>query len=170
MSKKDLHKELNDAPILSALLNQPEGYTVPKGYFDEALNQYSMDQEYSVPEGYWDDVENRILERINNEKEEAVVKKLPTRWIASVAAGFIILFCATLLTNRDEEEASSVDESTWYNYVEYNLSDYTLSDLVEAEIYEEVEWEDIGDEALDDYVESYIGDYEMSTMQEYFND
>ena len=166
-----IEEELTAFPMLKSLLEKDEGYRLPENYFSGLDKKYDILLDNDVPEGYFDQVEQDILQKASIIKEKSKVRNMPWRWMSGIAAGMVVLIAINFsFFNTTDSSADSELTADWDSYLDDNLEYYSMSDFLDEDMYYETNWESIDDEALEDFIDSNLENYDLSTVQEYFND
>jgi hypothetical protein len=131
MENKNRH---NEDPLEK--LPKNAGFDVPKGYFDDVEDQFSIklreasfpdDVGFEVPSDYFDSLEDQILSKVELPKQGKVISlRARILRVASVAAVFALLFVGYQFINQ-EVEPSSDEIAAW---MDLNLSDIDTDDLL----------------------------------------
>ncbi len=168
---KAIEEELAGFPKLKSLLEKDEGYRLPENYFSELDKKYDILLDNDVPEGYFDQVEQDIMHKASIIQEKTKVRKMPWRWMSGIAAGMVVLIAINFsFFNTTDSSVDSELTADWDSYLDDNLEYYSMSDFIDEDMYYETNWESIDDEALEDFIDSNLENYDLSTVQEYFND
>ena len=151
------NKSVHNDDWLSKLPKE-SGFDIPKGYFDEVEDQFSIklreaslpeDAGFDVPNGYFEELEDRVLDHIELPKQGKVIS-LRTQMlrISSIAAVFVLLFAGYLLFFNGSDEELTYDEiAIW---VDDNISDIETEDIISLYDIDE----DLDDTFFDNSIES----------------
>lgn len=132
MNDKDIHNEDEFAKF-----PKNAGFDVPKGYFDEVEDQFSIklseetfpdEVGFDLPTDYFNTLEDRILSQVSLPKKGKVIS-LRTRIlrVASVAAVFALLFVGYQNIFTQEKEPSADEIVAW---MDLNMSAFDTDDIL----------------------------------------
>lgn len=170
MKKINVIEELAEFPILKSMWEKDEGYSLPEKYFSDFDRQYDVLIDHDVPDGYFEHVEKDIMRKTSTIDQKSTVTSIPWRWMSGIAAGMVMLIAINFAFFKTDSSVDAELNSEWFTYLDDNLEYFSVSDFTEEDIYHENNWEYIDDEALSDFIDSNLENYDLSTVQEYFND
>ncbi len=138
-----------------------EGFSLPEGYFDQSAKQMQdrvQEEGFELPDRYFDSLKSLL------DKKEAKVISLTSnyfRW-ASVAAVFMVAVGSWFLMDQGEEV--ELFDNQEVAFLDYLMDDPSLINEEDLDFYFEELTEEIGDEALLDYLDDEDLDWE--TLEE----
>ena len=165
-------EEIKDiAPKLS-LWKYKEGYTVPKGYFENLSDKmYERVLEEEKLEPYFTSLPNEVMRKIQEEDKGKVISIRPFFKYA-IAAAFMFLIGTLVWTNLDGGEPdllTSIESSDDLDYIieSVSIEDIFDSEFFDNEILDEVLANEEYETQLNDSAEDFLFDADDELLEEF---